>query len=145
MANFIQNSSAILAKMAMIPDNVGTYAIYRMTMVSNAIEEGLIDGGTVLMPFNDLGGDKVVLTVQMRENLMQMYISRQSDEAVISLIYQITVQNDEEVIRSGNSVAGQRINHQILAEDAQRTDRGLENINSAKRLMRTLPMFRTMA
>lgn len=145
MTNFIQNSSDILAKMAMIPDDVGAYAIYRMTMISDAIEEGMVEGGIVLMPFNDLGGDKVVLTVQMRKDMMQMHISRQSDESVISRVYQIVMQDGKETVRSGNAMPGQRINHQLLTEIAQQTDRALENINSAKRLMRTLPMFRTMA
>ncbi len=145
MTNFVQKSSAVLASMPMIPAEVGTYAIYRMKMIGNAIVEGFIEDATILMPFNDLGGDKVVLTIQMRENIMQMYISRQSDEAVISLVYQIVLKDGEEVLRSGNAMAGQRINHQILAEAARRTDHVLENINSAKRLMRTLPMFRTLA
>ena len=131
--------------MAIIPYDVGTYAIYRMTMISNAIEEGMIEGGIVLMPFSDLGRDKVALTVHMRKDMMQMYISRQSDEAVISLVYQIIIQDGKEILRSGKPVPGQRINHQLLIEAAHQTDHALENINSAKRLMRTLPMFRTMA
>lgn len=132
----------VLWTMPVLPEDVRDELMRRLAPVEEAVNDGMLEEGTILIPFRDLDDEDVVLAFSVREGLAFLDISTADDAVALSNGYRFRDQDGIVSMLIDRQHRLTSVDHGKLAAAARHTDRALAMIAEAQTLMETHAAFR---
>jgi hypothetical protein len=144
MTDLDEQVYGVLEGMPVLPLAVGHAVLGRLSRIERAIEDDVMDEGTILIQFRDCAGDMVVLAMTIGPRTAFLDVSTSEDAIAISNGY--TFRMGERGVRLAVD-RGHRltpVDHGELVGRWIATERMLGMLGEARALMRTHPVFERM-
>lgn len=135
----------VLAGMPVLPRSVGLLVLGRLGRIERAMEERIMEGGTILVQFEDCAGDVVVLSMTICPGRAFLDISTSEDAIAISNGYSFTIRKDGVDMDVDENHRMTEVDHADLVRTWLETERTLDMIAAARKLMRSHPVFKDRA
>lgn len=133
---------AVLADMPVIPAEVRIRFLDRLSAISDAIDKDMLDAGTTFLAFEDLTAENVVIIMSVQQHFAHLDISTADEGVIVSNGYDFLI-GDRGVTVVVNAVQkNQLVDHVSLLAAHRHTDVALANIERARDLMLTSPIFK---
>lgn len=134
----------VMELMPMLPIGVGREVIDRLPDIVDAIDKGLIEDAAIVLAFDDLGHEAVVLTVTMDDQGAHIDVTTNAEAMVVSNGYDLSVCGGRCEIRVDRSLARTAVDHGVRIGRHIATERAIATLAAARALMATHPAFREM-
>ena len=135
---------AVLADMPVIPANVRTLVLNRLSDISDAVTKNLLQMGTTFIAFEDLGHENVVLTMCVSQHFAHLEISTADEAIVVSNGYDFLIKDGAVEAVVIPCQKNQLVDHIALLADHRATDTALHQIEEARELMQSNPVFKNI-
>ena len=131
----------VLAGMPVLPRAVGLMVLGRLGRIERAMDDRFMDGGTILVQFEDCAGDTVVLSMTVHADRAFVDISTSEDAVAISNGYRFSMREGRVLLDVDEDHRMTPVDHGELLGGWFATERTLGMIRDARALMRTHPAF----
>lgn len=136
--------TSVLTGMRSLPAHIGRDLLARLSLIEAAISEDMIEEGTILIEYRDLGDELVVIGMTVGATSAFLDVSASEEPVAISNGYSFSIGDGDVVVDVDRSHHLTPVDHGAMIAASLATDRALSHMAEARRLMRTHPAFKDM-
>lgn len=136
--------SEVMGRMPMLPPGVGREVADRLPDILSAIAAGILEDAAIVLAFNDLGQEAVVLTVAIRQTSAHVDISTNAEGIAVSNGYDMRIQRGHADLHVNTNFPSTAVDHAGRMGRHIATERATTMLEDARALMRTHPVFKDM-
>jgi len=137
--------TGVLTGMPAMPADVGRNILARLARIEAAIAADMIEEGTILVQYRDLGDDLVVLGMTIKAHFAFLDVSASEEPVAISHGYSFCIGDADVIVAVDRQHVMTPVDQLGLFQAWMSTEKALLRIDEARKLMRTHPAFRNMA
>lgn len=134
----------VVSLMPMLPVGVGREVVDRLPDIVEAIGEGLLRNAAIVLAFDDLGDEAVVLTVILDDQGAHIDVTTNAEALVISNGYDLAVCDGSGGIRVDRTLPHTQVDHGGRIGLHLATERATARLAVARSLMATHTAFQEM-
>lgn len=134
----------VMSRMPMLPPGVGREVQDRLPDIVEALESGILDDAAIVLSFDDLGHEAVVLTVTIKIHFAHVDVSTNAEAIVVSNGYDLMVHDTHGGIHVDTDLPSTLVDHGRRLGRHIATEAATAHVEAARALMRTHPAFRDM-
>lgn len=134
----------VMARMPMLPPGVSREVIDRLPSVIEAITAGILEDAAIMLAFEDLGSESVVLTITIGTHSAHVDISTNAEGIAVSNGYDMRILGDHADLNVNTRFPRTQVDHASRMGRHLATERAAAMIDEARALMKTHPIFKDM-